>query len=51
MRKRNVKELERAMNIRHYLTEEMLVNAGHIGDGIYSTFVTFAVIAICAGRC
>ena len=23
-----------AVNIRHYLTEEMLVNAGHIGDGI-----------------
>lgn len=23
-----------AVNIRHYLTKEMLVNAGHIGDGI-----------------
>jgi len=23
-----------AVNIRHYLTEELLVNAGHIGDGI-----------------
>jgi len=23
-----------AVNIRHYLTEEMLVNAGHIGDGV-----------------
>ena len=23
-----------AVNVRHYLTEEMLVNAGHIGDGI-----------------
>ena len=23
-----------AVNIRHYLTEEMLVNGGHIGDGI-----------------
>ena len=23
-----------AVNIRHYLTEEMLINAGHIGDGI-----------------
>ena len=23
-----------AVNIRHYLTEEMLVNAGHVGDGI-----------------
>ena len=23
-----------AVNIRHYLPEEMLVNAGHIGDGI-----------------
>lgn len=26
-----------AVNIRHYLTEEMLVNAGHIGDGIRPT--------------
>ena len=23
-----------AVNIRHYLTEEMLISAGHIGDGI-----------------
>ena len=23
-----------AVNVRHYLTEEMLINAGHIGDGI-----------------
>ena len=23
-----------AVNIRHYLTEEMLVNGGHIGDGV-----------------
>lgn len=23
-----------AVNIRHYLTKEMLVNAGHIGDGV-----------------
>jgi len=23
-----------AVNIRHYCTEEMLINAGHIGDGI-----------------
>lgn len=23
-----------AVNIRHYLTEEMLLNAGHIGDGV-----------------
>lgn len=26
-----------AVNIRHYLTEEMLVNAGHIGDGVRPT--------------
>ncbi|MBP3701633.1 MAG: GNAT family N-acetyltransferase [Lachnospiraceae bacterium] len=26
-----------AVNIRHYLTKEMLVNAGHIGDGIRPT--------------
>ena len=23
-----------AVNVRHYCTEEMLINAGHIGDGI-----------------
>ena len=26
-----------AVNIRHYLTKEMLVNAGHIGDGVRPT--------------